>query len=389
MRPIPILFVGDSPDLPTGLARIGRNLASLVAKLPEFRVGYLGRGGSNTAKLPFYQQPFPATDQWGENHVEKTWNDFAGEEPGVVFTIWDASRLHWFANPVGINGSLGEFLRSGAFRRWGYFPVDSYGVGERLTAMSADTIHHYDRVLAYGAFGARVIENTIKRPVEWIPHGVNSERFQPQSKVAGRMALGIPQDGLVVGCVMTNQGRKDWGMAFATAARLAKNHKKFTFWAHVDTVSRYWDLQALVTDFGLERKTVITTGAMGFTDLQMSFGYSACDVTILPSLGEGFGYPVVESMLCGVGCVTGNYGGSVELIPDAALLVNPVAERLDTLHNCVRPVFSPADWVETIEKVLDDPGLRDPELYKSAVAHLDWKLLWPAAWKKWFLDGIR
>ncbi len=110
---------------------------------------------------------------------------------------------------------------------------------------------------------------------------------------------------------------------------------------------------------------------------------------MLTSLGEGHGFSVVESMACGVPCVTGNYGGSVELVPNHLWLVEPISERLDTLHNCIRPVYSPVDFAARIEDVLNDPALRNPEMCRNAVAFLDWKALWPSTWVKFFLDGIR
>src|SRR6185295_13845386 len=100
MTPIPILFLGDSPHLSTGLARIGRDLSCCLTKLPQFRVGYLGRGGHGSSQLPYAQYNFPEAAQWGEHHIEQVWRDFAGDSKGVIFTIWDPSRLHWFANPI-------------------------------------------------------------------------------------------------------------------------------------------------------------------------------------------------------------------------------------------------------------------------------------------------
>lgn len=387
MRPIPLLFLGDSPHLATGLSRIGRDLSSLVAAtLPQFRVGYLGRGGHGSSKLPYTQYNFPASDQWGEGHIESVWRDFAGEQKGVIFSIWDPSRLHWFANPIGIDGALGEFLRGGYFQRWGYFPIDSAGVGNRLTSMTRDTLAGYNRVLAYGAFGAKVIEETIQRPVDWIPHGVNLDVFTPRDRAAARMSMGVKEGDIVIGCVMTNQQRKDWGLAFATIARLRNIHPNLVFWAHVDTTFRHWDLRALAADFGLTNNTIITQSSM-YSDTELSYMYSACNVTMLPSLGEGFGYPVVESMACGVPCVTGFYGGSVELVPDEDWLVSPVAERLDTPYNCLRPVYTPTAWVEAIDELINNPP--EPEISTGAVAHLEWKLLWASAWKKWFLEGLK
>lgn len=392
MGPVPILFFSDSPHLHTGLARIGRDLAVLASKLPQFRVGYLGRGGHGTSQLPFAQYNFPEADQWGEAHIESVWRDFAGERTGVIFTVWDASRLGWFANPIGMNGewaTLGEFLRGRHFQRWGYFPIDSYGVGRKLTGQMTDTISRYDRVLAYGMFGSDVISSSLGgRSVEWIPHGFNANVFTPRDRKAARMSMGVKEKELLIGCVMTNQARKDWGLTFATIARLKNAHPNLIFWAHVDVLQRHWDLRALTSDFGLMSSTIVTQSAT-LSDEELSYYYSACDLTILPSLGEGFGFPVVESMACGRPCITGSYGGAAEIVPNSAWLVDPVNERLDTIWNVIRPVYSPTDWVERIEEVLDGVDLINGEECRQAVSHLDWSLLWPSAWKKWFLEGLK
>src|SRR5574342_263773 len=111
MKPTPILFFGDSPDLRSGLGRVGRDLASLCATLPQLRVGFLGRAGAGSRQLPFAQYNFPESAQWGEDYIEHAWRDFAGNDRGVIFTIWDPSRLTWFGNPLPALGKdLYRFL---------------------------------------------------------------------------------------------------------------------------------------------------------------------------------------------------------------------------------------------------------------------------------------
>ena len=204
--------------------------------------------------------------------------DFARDDRGIIFSIWDVGRLHWFANPTGIGaadptgigGRLEDFLRSDRFDRWGYFPIDSYGVGGRLTVQAVDTLRHYNRVLAYGGFGAEVISRSIGEAVDWIPHGINLDIFEARDRSEARMSMGFRPDDLVIGCVMSNQQRKDWGLAFATIAALRNAHPNLKFWAHVDVLRRQWDLRALAADFGLERTVLITT--MGqFGDTELSF----------------------------------------------------------------------------------------------------------------------
>lgn len=388
MKAIPILFLSDSPHLATGLARITKDLAVLTSELPQFRVGVLGRGGHGSSKLPFAQYNFPESDGWGTEHIQEAWDDFAGGDVGVIFTIWDASRLGWFARPR-MGGGLGQFLSSGRFQKWGYFPIDSFGIGGKLTGRMQDTLLGFDRRLAYTMFGKQVVESTISQETDWIPHGYNPQVFQPRDRVASRLMLGVKEQDVLVGCVMTNQARKDWATAFGAVAYLKNQKPTLKFWAHVDVLERHWSINALIEDFGLQ-DTVILTFAGEYSSEQLSYFYSACDVTMLPSLGEGFGFPIVESLACGVPCIHGNYGGGVELIPDKDWLVQPRAERLDGPWNCIRPVWSPDDWANTLATVLDeakDGMLKD--VCVQAVEHLQWRNLWPSAWRKWLLAGIK
>lgn len=51
--------------------------------------------------------------------------------------------------------------------------------------------------------------------------------------------------------------------------------------------------------------------------------YGASDIFLFPSLREGFGMPVLESMACGTPVITSQISSMPEVAGDAALLVNP------------------------------------------------------------------
>jgi glycosyltransferase involved in cell wall biosynthesis len=383
MTSMPLLFLSDSPSIPSGLGRITKDLAVLASRLPQYRIGTLGKGGIYSSQLPFAQYNFPQFAQWGEEYIEDVWNDFAGSQKGIVFTIWDLSRLGWLTRPR-MGGRLQKFLESVKFRKIGYIPVDSYGVGGRLTALAADALSGFDAVLAYTLFGKEILERTMGQPVDWMPHGYNERVFLPRDKAPGRMVLGVKETDIVIGMVATNQSRKDWATAFGAIAALRNKIPNLIFWAHTDIAVRYWNMMALITDFGL-RDSVVLTFTGDYSSEQLSYLYSACDLTILPSLGEGFGLPIVESMACGVPCIHGFYGGGVELIPDGRFLVKPVTERLDGLWNSVRPVYDPLDWTMAMENCLNivaDGSMKD--VCTRAVEHLQWCNLWPGAWQKFF-----
>ena len=65
--------------------------------------------------------------------------------------------------------------------------------------------------------------------------------------------------------------------------------------------------------------------------------YSAARMFVFPSLWEGFGFPILEAMACGLPVVTSNTTGLAEVAGDAALLVDPrdcdaIAEAMARCH---------------------------------------------------------
>lgn len=187
---------------------------------------------------------------------------------------------------------------------------------------------------------------------------------------------------------MTNQARKDWAAAFECAATMKAHYgNKFLAWFHTDVTDRHWSLAGLAADFGLGRDDTYVT--LSLTDAQMALRYSGCDVTILPSRGEGFGFPIAESMACGVPCVVTDYAAGQELVPEEHR-VPPVTYHVDTPYNLYRAVISGTAFaqaaVQAIRKVEEDPEYKRAEL-RNMVSHLDWPTLAPV-WKKWMLEGI-
>ncbi len=65
---------------------------------------------------------------------------------------------------------------------------------------------------------------------------------------------------------------------------------------------------------------------IGFADdADLPTLYSAAQVTAFPSLYEGFGLPIIESMACGTPVVTSNVSSMPEAAGMAALLIDPLS----------------------------------------------------------------
>jgi len=149
-------------------------------------------------------------------------------------------------------------------------------------------------------------------------------------------------------------------------------------WAHTDVLERQWSIPALLNDFGIVDKAIVT--GIPLTDEQMSYCYSACDVTLGIGNGEGFGYPIFESLACGTPCVHGNYGGAAEHLLDS-MKVEPYYQHLEGCYNCIRCGYRVADLVDKITQLPKKDG------ESLLPLNLDWGDLWDD-WEKWFHEGL-
>ena len=80
---------------------------------------------------------------------------------------------------------------------------------------------------------------------------------------------------------------------------------------------------------------MVRTGYVADEDLPLL--YSAADLFLFPSFGEGFGFPVLEAMACGTAVVAGDTTSVPELAGDAALLVDPGS--VEAIADAIRAVL--------------------------------------------------
>lgn len=401
LRQTPILFLSDSVGESTGLARITRDICALLSSNPRFRVGSLGLGGQTSRTLPWAQYVIDERrGLWGSGDIRRVWEDFAGRQRGIVMTIWDATRTHWLARAEYCGDpTLMSWLQNGPFDLWGYVPVDATGPGDRLSGIAQSSLLGYGRLLAYTRWGSEVIERTIgrdeanRRGLDWLPHGLDLNIWKPQDRETARK-LAFPhllEGDKLIGVVATNQSRKDWGLAADVTRRLREKNSRLRAWWHTDLLERYWSIPALLNDFGLSGSVTVTTS---LDNAGLAARYSACDVTMHIGAGEGFGYPIFESLACGTPSVYGGYGGGADLLEDVFMggvdnwTVRPTAFRYDGLHNSLRPVFDPATWADKLRVFLEDGVDLLPDKLSESVAYLGWDKLWPSRWERWFNEGL-
>lgn|SRR5215469_781852 len=85
--------------------------------------------------------------------------------------------------------------------------------------------------------------------------------------------------------------------------------------------------------------------------------YSATTAFVFPSLGEGFGLPIVEAMACGTPVVSSNVSCIPEVAGDAALLVDPLETK------AIADAMYRVTYDESLRRELVSKGLERAKLF--------------------------
>jgi glycosyltransferase involved in cell wall biosynthesis len=154
---------------------------------------------------------------------------------------------------------------------------------------------------------------------------------QGRLEVCARYGLNVPYV-LYVGTIEPRKNLVRLIQAFAKFKASGQPHKL------VLVGQQGWQCEPIYAEVekqGLQSEAIFT-GYVPFDDLPAL--YSAAESMAFPSLYEGFGLPVLESMACGTPVITSASSSLAEVAGSAALLVNPfsvdeIAEALYTIHS--------------------------------------------------------
>ncbi len=153
-----------------------------------------------------------------------------------------------------------------------------------------------------------------------IHNGIDPRRFLTRwSRLQFRQYFSLPADALVVGTVARLHPVKGHPYLLKAAPSLVKEFPQLYF-VLIGDGSDKTQLQALAKELGIQHR-IIFAGFM--PDVEQL--YPAMDIFCLPSLMEGMGISLVESMYCGTPVVATQVGGIPELVTGEVdgLLVPP------------------------------------------------------------------
>jgi glycosyltransferase involved in cell wall biosynthesis len=307
----PLVVAGNSPWAGTGY---GQQIAQLAPQLVAdgYDVALAANYGLQGAKLEWDGIPIypPGFDVWGNDTIgPNSRTHFAGRRGWVItlFDVWVAKGPSW-----------------GEMNVASWVPVDHVPTPPKVVEFFTTT---GAQPIAMSEFGERQLAKSGLDPL-YAPHGIDTDVFRPGipdiNGTATRDVLGVPDDAHVTLMVAANKGvyppRKSFPQALLAFSRFARNHDDAYLVLHTERFGMADGLQLdrLIEACGIPEDRVSFTDQyayrIGLPQPVLAAIYNAADVLLAPSMGEGFGIPVVEAQACGTPVIVSDFSAQPELV---------------------------------------------------------------------------
>jgi glycosyltransferase involved in cell wall biosynthesis len=171
---------------------------------------------------------------------------------------------------------------------------------------------------------------------EYVPHAVDTKVMKPTATVNGvntRKFMGVEEDDFIVGMNAANKAsgmlhRKAFAENIMAFSIFAKNRPDAKLYLHTDPFGGAggWNLLNLCESLGLRQEQVIFPDVAdyryGISQEVLAGFYTAMDVMLTPSFGEGFGVPTIEAQSCGTPVIGSNWAATPDLVSEDCYLVD-------------------------------------------------------------------
>ena len=339
-----LIYVGHIGGA-TGLGRVADALLSRLAE--HWRITVISLSHPPDYHCPYRLIPGVfANDRLGKLAMRKL---YADDPPDLILPYFDAAPIIEFMSVIP------EHIPIVA-----YIPVDACNVRD---AHLLSRLAHAVFLSPFGLTEARLGGYT--GPASVIGHGVDLDVFEPKDKATARHLLNVPQQAFILGAINTNQARKRFDVtlySFKTFLEQSSATAAYLY-CHCAQNGGGWDLPQLAQYLGIADRVLFPPAALlspgGVSDALMPYVYSALDVQMSTSQGEGFGLTTLEGLACGVPQVIPDFAALADWARDVCTLVpvrTPVVSTMST--NLVNWCVDYREMGEALVKLYHSPARR-------------------------------
>jgi glycosyltransferase involved in cell wall biosynthesis len=374
----PVMWYSNAPFVGSGYGQQTR--LTVKAMLADgYRAAIAANFGLNGSKIEWDGVTvYPGgMDVWANDVIGLHAADWFRGERGWVIALADA----WV-----LQGPGWEQHRTAC-----WVPVDHSPVPPKVT----DFFIRTGAVpIAMSLFGQQELRR-IGLDALYAPHGIDTQVFRRVDEFQGktpRELFGIPDDAFVVGMNAANKGtykiRKGFPQAFVAFSVFARRHPDAVLFVHAEKFGHAEgvDLLRLAKVCGIPDGQIRFTDQyayrLGLPDTVIAAMYSAFDVLLAPSMGEGFGIPVIEAQACGVPVIVSDFSAQPELVGSGWAVGG--APDWDEGQAAWLHLPDYGQIIDALEAAYDGDGR--PELARAKAEEYDIGRTWAEHWRPIMAD---
>lgn len=399
-----VAFFSNGPHLPTGYAKVIREISSRLNKDPNYEVvivnenEYTGRHGEWNG-MPVYgltvpiqmvgNNPEPAR----EKIVDGFLNAMKEIQPDIVVFLEDSFTLRNFGF---------EKISKTPYKRVFYIPLD----GDWIPDIGINVIRSMDQMVGMSKF----TQNSLAKEgfdSEMIWHGVDLEHFcpvAPEHQAMLKQKYGFKPDDFVIYNYGRNSNirKNNQGMLWIMAKYLSEAPENHKFLFHtlqpdfpgndlIDYISRHLTIEF---DEGVVNRLKFSPFTVNnpASDQEVAEMIQMADLVITASTGEGFGLIMSEAMACAKPVISTDYTTPWELLTDTSQGIGergwlvPVGATFVAGLNTEHAYVDKMKFVETLKEVISNKKEMQRRGFNGrlfAERYLNWNYL-VEQWKKLF-----
>jgi glycosyltransferase involved in cell wall biosynthesis len=325
-RPIRVAFFSNGPTLPSGYAKVIRELSRRLANDSRFEV-IIYNENTNAPQTTWMGIPMFGIPNYGDvrRMVEGFMEVYKKTNPDVIIFLEDSFTLH--------NFGFEQIIKLPAKRIF-YIPLD----GDWVPTTGINVLRTMDKIVAMAKFTQKTLGNEgFESDVIW--HGVDLFLFEPVSEEKQRTLkkkYGFKEDDFVIYNYGRNSNirKNNQGMIRILCQYLKdapENHYAFLHimdYKIVDIDLEDYLNRHMLLEFGEDvikkiRFSKSATYAQPASDQEMAEMIQMSDLVISCSSGEGFGLIMAEGMACGKPIIHTDFTTPQELLMDTSSGIGP------------------------------------------------------------------
>jgi glycosyltransferase involved in cell wall biosynthesis len=320
---------------------------------------------------------FPGgAERYSTDMIERVHRVHTEGKPGAIIGLYDS----WV---------IGDATGTNANAWW--TPIDHDPVPPKVLGFAEK-----HPIIAMSRFGQSTLAKD-KVTAPYIPHGIEAATFHPTPSDF-RKRLEVPEDAFLVVINAANQdnspSRKAWPEMLWALNRFMRDRDDVYVYLHTDvnrpsgiSIPGFMILTAM--DAKRVRAADYIDYRMGIhSAVELAEAYSAADVLLSTSRGEGFGLAVAEAMSCGTPAIVTDFSAQPELVGETGWKVQWQPD-----YDAFQGSFWATPWIGSIVKALqqsyDERGTEVAAVRREAArehaAQYDADLVYDTFWRPYLV----